>query len=76
MRELTLEQLKPTRQQLSKINKFLLSQREQKAQKRRGDNFDGLEIGMEICLQNWDRLVREGKIINLGPREWAMEWDN
>lgn len=76
MREFTLEQLKPTRQQTSKITKELLAQRVTRVEKRRKDQGISPELAGAICLHNWAKLVKQGKIVSLGLREWAMEWDN
>lgn len=76
MREFTLEQLTPTRQQIRKINKELLLQRVNKVHKHREGNGIMHELPGGICLNNWAKLVKQGKIVSLGLREWSMEWDN
>lgn len=76
MREFTLEQLKPTRQLLNKINKELLTQREQKVKKYRESGDISAELAGRICLHNWDKLIKQGKVAALGQRQWFMEWDD
>lgn len=77
MREFSMKDLKPTRTQLIKINKYLISQREQKinATSNKKLSKDRIELIKRISINNWDKLVKQGKIIELGHRHWAMEWD-
>ncbi|MFY9174363.1 MAG: hypothetical protein WAO24_03350 [Peptococcia bacterium] len=77
MREYTMKDLKPSRSQLIKINKAILAQRSDRVIiKRRNSCKNKREKLLAlISTNNWSKLVRQGKIIELGPREWGMEWD-
>jgi len=77
MREFTLEQLCPSRQLLNKINKELSAQRKLlKINKYREKAGVSTKLACSICLHNWEKMSKQGKIVELGPRQWLMEWDD
>lgn len=76
MREFVWEQMKPSPKQRAAITKELLTKRERKENKYREASGLSPELAVTICLNNWQKLQKQGKIARLGSRKWFMEWDN
>lgn len=75
MREYMMKDIKPSRLQKNKVNKLILAQRWQRATIMRDNASNREELLLKISIGNWQKLIKKGKIIGLGSREWAMEWD-
>lgn len=75
MRQFTMDQLKPSLQQVAKINKELFVQGTKTGRKVRDNQGISPELAAAICRHNWSKLVKMGKITALEPRTWLMEWD-
>ncbi len=75
MREYSLDQLKPAKETMAKVNREILILDEELKRTRNVD--PELEKLITVdCIVNWKKLYRKGRIISLGPREWLMAWDD